>query len=357
MADITDIFRQHGPSYLEKYGDGLLPSHKAAVERIMACRTSQMDGCIMVCSECGYEHFHTFSCGNRACPQCHEAKRYQWLEKRKSELLPGVTYFHVVFTLPAEYRELAQSHQKAFLPILFDAAVNSIKKLAANPKYLGGQIGILAVLHTWTRTLGYHPHLHMLIPGIARLPDGTFQKKKGFIVPIAKLRTIFRAKFISKLKKVFHSQKLPYIAHSKKWNVFIKESSSNPDIVLNYFARYVYGQAIDNSRILEVNHAGVTFSYKRDGYRKSMTLSPHTFIASYLQHTLPKGFHRVRFYGLWHPANRKSLQHLRLILYRQSGTPAPPPPKPKCFPCPNCGHPMAILWPIASHKSFHRRPP
>lgn len=357
MPDIADIFRQYGPAYLEKYGDNLLPSHREAVERIIACRTSEMNGCIMKCPACGTEHFHTFSCGNRACPQCHEAKRYQWLQKRQAEILPDITYFHVVFTLPAEYREFARSNQTKFLAILFDAAVKSITKLAADPEHLGGDIGMLAVLHTWTRTLEYHPHLHMLIPGMVRLPDGTFRKEDSFMVPIGALCKVFRAKFIHKLKKVFKDhKKLPYIKHNK-WNVFIKESSSNPDRVLNYFARYVYGQAIDNSRILDVSDDGVTISYKRDGQRKSMTLNPDEFLRRYLQHTLPKGFHRVRFYGLWHPANRGQLSRLRLELFLKSGKPAPPPLDPKCFPCPNCQQPMVIHQPIVSYLSFHGRPP
>lgn len=358
MPDVADIFRQYGPAYLEKHADDLLPSHQEAVERIIACRTSQMDGCVMKCTACGTEHFHTFSCGNRACPQCHEAKRYQWLEKRRAEILPGVTYFHVVFTLPAEYRGFARSHQKAFLPVLFDAAVKSMKKLAADPRHLGGDVGILAVLHTWTRTLEYHPHLHMLIPGIARMPDGAFKKKDSFLVPIGALGKIFRAKFISKLKRIFPERRaLPYVPPKKKWNVFVKESSSHPDRVLNYFARYVYGQAIDNSRILDVNDDGVRFSYKRDGKRKEMTLKPDDFLRRYLQHTLPKGFHRVRFYGLWHASGRDQLNSLRLQLHHEVGEPAPPPPKPKCFPCPHCQQPMVVLRLVTSSSLSSRRPP
>lgn len=314
----------------------------------------------MGCPACGEECFHPFSCGNRACPTCHEAKRYRWLEKRRAELLPGVSYFHVVFTIPAQYRGFARSHQKEFLPLLFESAVDSLNTLAADPKHLGGKIGMLAVLHTWTRTLLYHTHVHMLIPGIALLPDGSFKSKDTFLVPIGPLRILFRAKFITKLKRIFPDEKLPYIDPKKKWNIYIKETSSNPDRVLNYFARYIYGQAIDNSRILNFDNNQVTFSYKRDHVRKVMTLPAFEFMRLYLQHTLPKGFHRVRTYGLWHPTNKQTRSHLRLTFFLQSGHPAPASTSPRGhqFPCPRCGTPMTIIVPFVSYLSFSRsRPP
>jgi len=361
MPSITDIFRQYGGDYLKRFARNILQSHRKAIEAILACRTSEMDGCVMGCPACGEECFHPFSCGNRACPNCHEAKRYRWLEKRRAELLPGVTYFHVVFTIPAQYREFARSHQKEFLPLLFSAAVDSLNTLAADPKHLGGRIGMLSVLHTWTRTLQYHPHVHMLIPGIALLPDRSFKVKDSFLVPIGPLRTLFRAKFITKLKHTFPGATLPYIDPKKKWNVYIKESSSNPDRVLNYFARYIYGQAIDNSRIVSLNNDQVTFSYKRDQVRRTMTLPAFEFLRLYLQHTLPKRFHRVRAYGLWHSAYRHITSEFRLLLYNRSGQPAPAPPKPRphCVPCPRCATPMIITRNFVTYSTFIRlsRPP
>ena len=254
MPYLTDIFRQHGDEYMANFADGILPSHRKAIRSIVDCRTAAMDGFVACCTDCGATQFYPFSCGNRACPSCHDAKRLRWLLKREDELLPGVTYFHVVFTVPAELREFARSHQKEFFTILFAAAVESIKTLAADPRHLGGKVGMLAVLHTWTRTLGFHPHIHMLIPGLALLPDGDFIHKERFLIPIGPLRTLFRAKFITKLKQTFPDADLPYVDPQKKWNIHIKDSSSHPETVLNYLARYAYGQAIDDSRILAVEN-------------------------------------------------------------------------------------------------------
>ena len=243
MPDITDIFRQYGSTYLARFGTGILPSHRKAIEDIVNCRTSSRHGFVTTCPNCELQEFHPFSCYNRACPSCHEAKRHRWLEKHRADALPGVTYFHAVFTLPSEFRNFARSHQVKFLPVLFHAAIGALNKLAGDPRHLGGKIGALAVLHTWTRTLGYHPHLHMLIPGIALMPDASFKKKDSFLVPLNILRQLFRAKFITRLKQTFPNERLPYIPHGKKWNVAYSGASGqlfrtalDTDSVLNWTA-------------------------------------------------------------------------------------------------------------------------
>jgi hypothetical protein len=276
-------------------------------------------------------------------------------------LLPGITYFHVVFTLPAELRDFARSHQKKFLPILFAAAVEAIQELAADPEHLGGRVGILALLHTWSRTLSFHPHLHTVIPGLFQHEDGTFETCSSFLLPLGPLRKLFRGKFISKLKKVFdETEQLPFIDPAKEWNVHIKKSVSHTDRLFNYLARYVSGQAIDNSRILAVENDQVTFSYKRDRQRKTMTLPVFEFLRRYLQHTLPKGFHRIRTYGLLHPTHKETMRHLQLRLLQHSSKPAlsAVPTRKPVFPCPNCGQAMTITATYVSFTSFQRtRPP
>ncbi len=172
MSLLAEVVRQHGPAYLERYGDAVLPSHVRAIGKISVCRTSALGGHLAHCESCDSQHLLYHSCRHRACPQCGTLRTTQWIERQRELLLP-VPYFHVVFTLPSELRDVVRSHQKALLPVLFRAAYESLAELCQDPHYLGAQlIGALAVLHTWTRTLEWHPHVHMLVPGGGVAADG-----------------------------------------------------------------------------------------------------------------------------------------------------------------------------------------
>jgi hypothetical protein len=187
MPEVADIFRLYGARYLERFGQSMLPSHRRALRDLCNCRTAALGGQLFVCDHCGREHYVYHSCRNRACPKCHGKETDDWLAARRQELLP-VPYFHVVFTLPQELRDLVRQHQKTLYPILMQAAARALIKLAADPHYVGGLIGVLAALHTWSRTLTYHPHVHCLVPGGGLSADGQWRPaREGYLVPVRAL--------------------------------------------------------------------------------------------------------------------------------------------------------------------------
>ncbi|MCK8604470.1 IS91 family transposase, partial [Desulfoferrobacter suflitae] len=197
MAELAGIFRLHGPQYLEKFEQRMPPSHTQALHDILECRTEALGGHVFECDECGELHYAYHSCQNRHCPECGSRDTAEWIERRREEILP-VRYFHLVFTLPEELRQLVRSHQTALLNALCRAAADSLQKLADDPRHLGGRIGMLVVVHTWTRAMVYHPHVHCLVPGGALARDGSrwIDARRGFLVPVKALSPIFRAKFM-----------------------------------------------------------------------------------------------------------------------------------------------------------------
>ncbi|PXF55883.1 MAG: hypothetical protein C4B57_00025 [Deltaproteobacteria bacterium] len=194
MAELADVFRRHGVEYLERFGGRVLPSHRHALCSITECRTEALGGHLAQCSHCAHLRYSYHSCRNRSCPKCHRTDTDRWLSRRRRDLLP-VTYFHVVFTLPKELGHIVRSHQRILFNVLFLAAARSLMKLAADEKYVGGQIGLLCVLHTWTRAMIWHPHIHCLVPGIGLSKDGQsrFPAGRNYLVPVAALSRIFRA--------------------------------------------------------------------------------------------------------------------------------------------------------------------
>lgn len=319
MVGLADVMRHHGPAYLERYRANLLPSHARAITAIMHCRTPALGGHLAVCTHCERYHVLYHSCRNRACPRCGWDITERWLAHQQELLLP-VPYFHVVFTIPAELRQVVRQHQKALLPVLFRAAYAALAKLCAADRFLGGQIGALAVLHTWTRTLNYHPHIHMLVPGGALSPEGVWKalprRRKRFLVPVRALAKVFAGKFMAAARRALPDVALPYIPYKKRWVVFAKPVVHGTDNVLRYLGRYVHRTAIGDSAIIASTDTSVTFQYQdsRTYQRKTMTLAPHEFLRRFLQHVLPKGLHRVRAYGLLHPAHRTTLKRLQLVL-------------------------------------------
>ena len=236
MLRLADVLRRHGPAYMERHGVSMLPSHAHAVKAILRCRTPELGGHLARCPRCETEHLLYHSCHHRACPRCGHDATTKWLEGQRELLLP-VPYFHVVFTLPAELRRIVRSHQAALLPVLFRAAFTSLARLCADPHYLGGQIGALAALHTWTRTLEWHPHVHMLVPGGALgADDRTWipapRRRTRYLVPVKALAKLFRGRFLSLARRALPGVAFPDIPWGKRWVVFAKPVVQGAEKVL-----------------------------------------------------------------------------------------------------------------------------
>ncbi|MBL9026391.1 MAG: transposase, partial [Myxococcales bacterium] len=348
MLRVADVVRRHGPSYLDRYRGSMLPGHVRALEDIPLCRTPEMGGHLATCTQCDRTHLLYHSCRNRTCPQCGFDATSRWL-RRQEELLLPVPYSHLVFTLPAELRRLVRTHQKVLLSVLFRAAFNSLQRLCANPRLVGGRIGALAVLHTWTRTLEWHPHVHMLVPGGGLDPDGRTwrsvpRRKSMFLVPVVPLAKLFRARFLHLARRALPTVPFPHVPWSKRWVVFAKPVARGASEVLAYLGRYVHRTAMSDKAILSVEPA-VTFRYRPSGEptSRTMTLPPHEFLRRFLQHTPPKGFHRVRAFGLLHPEHRSELRRLQLLLAPPVDTSGPPVPDRRRATCAHCSAPLRFL--------------
>ena len=317
MLELADIFNKYGPAYLEKFGDKIIPRHKQALLDIAGCRTIQAGGHVDLCPRCLYLRYFYHSCCNRSCPKCQGISRQKWLKKREAELLP-VPYFHIIFTIPGELRRLVRSYAKSLLPIIMRESAHSIKELAADPKYVGGKVSILSVLHTWSRTLGYHPHVHCLVPGGGLSFDNQnwILARTTFLMPVKKLSKTFRERLEKAFKKEIPQIKFPKSAWNKKWVVHCKPAVQGVDKVIDYLARYIYKIAIANNRIISDHNGKITFKYQdSNNYQwKTMTLDAMEFIRRFLQHVPIKGFHKVRFYGLLSPKNRKTLSQIQVQL-------------------------------------------
>lgn len=350
---LADVLRRHGPSYLQRYGDAVPISHVRAIEAVTRCRTAALGGQLAKCTVCDREHLLFHSCRHRICPTCGFDATNRWLARQRELVLP-VPYFHVVFTLPAELRRLVRSHQRALLGVLFRAAFDSLAALCRSERWLGGNIGALAVLHTWTRTLEWHPHVHLLVPAGGLAGDGqTWVRpprcRKRFLVPVRALAAGFRGRFLHLARKALPAEAMPQVDANKRWVVYSKPVAHGPEQVLEYLGRYVHRTALSDKSILACDTDCVRFAYRdsRDGQRKTMRLPAHEFVRRFLQHVPRKGLHRVRTFGLLHPAYRPTLRRLQLKL-------APPPVLPQdAEPRPEV--PVAIACPHCKHRTLQRR--
>lgn len=319
MLEVADILRRYGQSYLDAHGAAVPRRHRHVIQALVACRTAELGGHLYACDHCGYQRYAYHSCRNRHCPKCHGNDMEAWLGQRQSELLPA-PYFHVVFTLPQALRRVVRRHPHVLYSIIMQSAAEALQKLAMDPRYVGGRIGILAVLHTWSRTLEYHPHVHCLVPGGGVNQDGRWvPARRDYLVPVRALSRLFRGIFLSRAKKALPDIVWPPILWKQEWVVFAKPTLRRPDAVLNYLGRYVHRVAIANSRLLAIADGRVVFRYRRvgDPQSRTMTLPAHEFIRRFLQHVLPEGFHKVRYYGLWAPSQRHNLRRLQHGLWQQ----------------------------------------
>ena len=340
-----EIFRLYGRQYLEKYGHEMLPSHKRALKDIAGCRTEIMGTVHWFCQKCQKNHFSYAPCRNRSCPACQGDKTVKWTIKQFDLKLP-VEYFMATFTVPKYLRNTARSSQKIFYNILFKAASQSILKLAKDKKYMGGQIGIIGILHTWARNLALHPHVHFLIPGVS-ISSGKKKilfSKEHFLVYAPSLSKIFRAVFIKLLRKT----EIEHIdfnkAFEQDWVVDVR-SAGNGQRAVEYAARYVFKTAVSNHNIISCNKGLVTLKYQDYESKKTkiLALPVMEFMRRLLQHVLPKGFQKVRYYGILHPKNRLLFNIIRLLLRAKFR----PPEKyldfqPGCK-CPDCGEKMIFI--------------
>ena len=344
MIEIAGIFKKHGSSYLNKYSAGMLPSHIKAFDDILKCRTPIMGGKVYYCPDCKKYEYSYHSCGNRNCPKCQNDKADLWLEKNNKLLLP-VNHFMVTFTLPNELRTLARSNQKLFYNLLFKCSSKSIEKLSADLKYIGGKSGMIGILHSWSRTLVYHPHIHYIVTGggLSKNKSKWNKSRSNFILPVKALSVIFRAKFRDELKKenptMFNS--IDSNIWSKSWVINSIPVGSGKK-ALKYLAQYVFRIAISNSRIIALENGKVTFKYKESKTKlwKTMTLEVEEFIRRFLQHVLPNGFVKVRYYGLFAVANRALLSKVREMLGCNKIEPKGK--IKKIFICPECKKEMVV---------------
>jgi len=319
MPELADIFRLHGPEYLAKHQDRLLPSHRQAIQDICACRTEAMGGHIYRCPQCQKEHYQYHSCKNRHCPKCQNEEASRWIDKQQHLLLP-VPYFMATFTLPQGLRRLARSRQKIIYDLLFQASHQALQKLAADPKYIGGTLGMIGVLQTWTRDMRYHPHVHYLIPAGGLAPNGEWRVARyNYLLPEKPLSQIFRAKFRDLLKKANLFDQVPPDLWQKDWVVDIIAAGSG-ETALKYLAPYVFRIAISNRNILALNEGHVTFRYRNAKTKatETATIPAEQFIRRFLHHVLPRNFQKVRTYGLLHPKQRDSLVHVKELLHRET---------------------------------------
>ncbi len=345
MPDLAEIVRTFGPEYVDQHAERMLPSHTRALRDIVACRTEIFGGHMAQCDQCGHQHYSYHSCRNRSCPQCHTGDSARWLEKRQADLLP-IPYFHAVFTLPDAMQQVVWRHQKLLFAVLFKAAADALQSLSADPRYVGGKLGILSVLHTWTRQLGRHPHVHCLVTGGGLAADGNWlDARKRYLVPVKALSVLFRAKFMALARKALPEESFPESIWEKDWVVYCKPAIQGSKKLLDYLGRYIHRIAITNRRILAIHKGQVTFEYKdsRDNRWRKCTVPGEEFLRRFLQHVLPRGLHKVRYYGLLSPRNRSKLRQLQWVLSAEEpeskNHPEPAPDHDeteKTIPCPVC---------------------
>jgi hypothetical protein len=380
--EVADIFRGAGPAYRAAQAGHLSLQQLKVMTAIENCRTAALGGHVEACEDCGHWRIAYNSCRNRHCPKCQGAAARTWLDEREADLLP-VGYFHVVFTLPAEIAAIAFHNKAALYDVLFRTASETMLTIAADPRHLGARIGITAVLHTWGSAMTYHPHGHMVVPGGGITLDGTrwIASRPAFLLPVRVLSKLFRRLFLTRLIQLHDAGRLAffgllaslaarqafldYLAPARKarWVVYAKPPFAGPQAVLAYLSRYTHRVAISNRRLLAFDETGVTFRYKdyrREGPARQqvMTLSADEFIRRFLLHVLPRGFHRIRHYGLLAGASRKDnlAQARRLLAVPPPAVDAPEETGDVRPPCPCCGGRMVVIEVFARWRQ-PRAPP
>lgn len=391
IPEVADVFRLYGETYRERHGGSLSAVQRRAMSAIELCRTAALGGHVEHCDSCDHQRIAYNSCRNRNCPKCQSLARARWLADRQAELL-DVPYFHVVFTVPDEVAVIAFQNKPAVYDILFRAASETLRTIAADPVHLGAEIGFLSVLHTWGQNLLHHPHLHCLVPGGGISPDGSrwVACRPGFFLPVRVLSRLFRGLFLHYLEQAFTAGRLNFFstlqplqersaflrhlapARRAEWVVYAKRPFAGPQQVLTYVGRYTHRIAISNSRLLAIDDGKVRFrwkDYRHGNHDGSMTLTADEFIRRFLIHVLPDGFHRIRYYGFLCNRQRESkLARCRELLGMQPVEPAAAAP---CLPndyrklhealtgtsltlCPACGRGHMLVIAVLERASTRR---
>jgi Putative transposase/Transposase zinc-binding domain len=375
--EVADILRDHGPAWRDANSGHISLDQLKVMSAIERCRTAALGGYVARCENatCGHTQIAYNSCRNRHCPKCQAAASRRWLADREAELLP-VPYFHVVYTLPSELRDIAYQNKRVVYDLLMKAAAETTLAIAADPKRLGARIGVTAVLHTWGSALIHHPHVHMIVPGGGLSLDNArwVASRSNFLVHVNVLARLFRGKMLAMLMDAHDSGQLTFfnthagltekrtfkrfIAALRRihWVVHCKAPFAGPEQVLRYLSRYTHRVAISNRRLVAADNTSIAFRWKDyringPGRWKTMRLHPHEFIRRFLMHVLPKGFHRIRHYGLFANANRaENLATARTLLHIVP--PADPQEQPDITPdalrvlpcpCPRCGARMIVI--------------
>ncbi len=370
--EVADIIRAAGESFIDQQRSRLNGLHLKVLSAIERCRTAALGGHRDRCTRCGFTAAISYnSCRNRHCPKCQSGARDKWLAAREKELLP-VSYVHVVCTVPRQLAELMFHNKRLLYGLLFRASADSLLEIAADPKHLGAQIGFLSVLHSWGQNLMHHPHVHCVIPAGGLSPDhkAWVHPRYRFFLPVKALSRVFRGKFVAALKRAYRNGKLclpgalqPLTQQKafgafvrslfrQDWVVYAKPPFGGPRYVLNYLARYTHRVAISNHRLVAFADGKVTFRWKdyaRGNKRRLMTLTAEEFLRRFLQHVLPRGFIRIRFFGFLAARKRRELLPLcqQLLETDQAATAKPSAPGQTCIPatwtCPSCGGPMVVV--------------
>ena len=341
---MADIFRRYGEAWRAQNAGHVSAGQLRVMDAIVSCRTAALGGHVERCQDCAHTRVAYNSCRNRHCPKCQWRAAAEWLAVREAELLP-VPYFHVVFTLPAAIGAIAYQNKAKVYALLFKAAAETLLTIAADPKHLGADIGITAVLHSWGQNLDHHPHIHCIVPGGGLSPDGQrwISCRSGFFLPVRVLSRLFRRLFLQGLQAAHQAGELSFFSklidlkdldafnralaplRNSEWVVYAKRPFAGPSQVLAYLARYTHRVAINNSRLISLADGEVRFrwkDYRQSAKTKEMTLAAAEFIRRFLMHTLPNGFHRIRHYGLF--ANGHRVEKLALCRKLLNAQAVPP---------------------------------
>lgn len=387
---VQQLLRHLAPAYRQRFGSAMPSRHRQVLQKILACRTPALGGQLFQCPDCPAFHYRYHSCNDRHCPQCGQTDADAWLQRQRARLLLPVPYFLVTFTVPEALRRLLRSHSQVALDLLFACSAQALQELAGNPRRLGAQLGMLGVLHTWSRTLVYHPHIHYLVPGGGLSPDGRqwIAARPKFLLPVKALgahcRTLFKTRLYQKHPDLF--AQVPAKVWRRHWNVDSRAAGSGEN-ALCYLSRYVFKTATSNRRVELLPEGQVRWSYRESntGRPASIRLQPLEFMARFLQHVLPRGFARVRTFGWLHPAAKVRGNRVRALLHQlpvltpaeqQVWQPAPEPElEPPANPtlgvgsaplCPRCQKPMRLIgsWrpgqarlPVRQVLLYPKRPP
>jgi hypothetical protein len=363
MPTLADIFHAYGGKYRERFGSQMSDDQLRAMRDLEACHTASAGEALWRCPGCGKRHFTFLGCGNRHCPSCGGTRAVQWQRKHTALLLPGVIYHLITFTLPEGLRRVVRSHPRELLEILMQASASTLLDVAANKKWLGAMPGLTALLHTWTRQYEYHPHVHFIGTGGGIAPDGQWiEAHRKFLVPVHALSSVFRARFRDTLREL-HPQIYAKVK-SSVWKqhawVVHSEPVGSGETTLGYLARYVNRVALSNKAILSATDACITLRYRQSGTNKPRTLrlDPIEFIRRFLQHVLPSGLRKVRYFGLHHSSKRPRLRLIQAAMALQANRPMPEPPtqsEPYRPACPKCQAPMEFERRVQGAKPAYGR--